>query len=352
MDKNNKYLGEGSFGCVLTPEIKCKGKETVIHKSKGAKNFVSKIFIDKNYYTKEVNASKILKKVDPSGKNILLPYKTCEVSTTDIYKNNEAMQCEELSYYKNNPKHHLYQLIMPYGGIRYDTYFKKNRPTLKDFFHISKPLFEALILLEKKSICQYDIRGANVLVGSNNKAIVIDHSLIIPYKKIYMASNLRRLKKAYYPYPPECIVYYQIYTQQDSLSTFLYTQFDESTHSYGETRYNAYASFIDPGYIKDALTTMHTSFKNIVTKYENANVSTYQNKLYKFITPYANRIDIYSVGMLIVTIFQYINYTGVSKNIKDDFVQFIKKLIEPNVFKRYTPTEAINNFNELLVRLK
>ena len=342
---NDAYLGEGSFGCVLTPQINCTGKETIINKASKSNKTVSKIFIDKEDYDQEIAASRIIKKVDSTGKNILIPYKSCEVKPKDIFKNNQAYKCEKLSY-KNNVQN-LYQLIMPYGGTRYDEYIKINRPTLKAFLSISEPLFKAALLLEEKHICHYDIRGANVLVGTTNKAIVIDHSLIIPYDKIYASTNLRRLKKSYYPYPPECIVYYQIYKYKDNIDNFISDQFNESINSYGEKRYESYKSLINNEQINEALDTVTAKLIVIAKNKE----SIYQHELYTFMTKYANRIDVYSIGMLIVTVYLYIDYSGVSKKLKDEFKTFIKQLIEPNVFERVNPSEAYDNFKKIYNKL-
>ena len=366
---NDAYLGEGSFGCVLTPEIKCTGKETIINKESKSKKTVSKIFINKEDYDQEIMASKIIKKVDSTGKNILLPYKSCEVKPEDILKNNQAYKCDKISY-KNKLKN-LYQLIMPYGGRRYDDYMRQYTPSLKEFMYISEPLFKALILLEEKQICHYDIRGANVLVGSDRKAIIIDHSLIIKFAKLYNSKNLRRLKKSYYPYPPECIVYYQIYKYKANNDDFISTQFDESINSYGEKRYEAYKSLISNDQIDDALNNVTAKLITIVNTNEITNANTneitnantnadnkeeitetaYQRELYTFITKYTNRVDVYSVGMLIVTVYLYIDYSGVSKNLKEEFKTFIKQLIDPNVFKRVSPSEAYENFKKLYSKL-
>ena len=349
---NDKYLGEGSFGCVLKPEVKCSSKENIINKQSNTTEFVSKIFTEKENYEKEVNASKVLKTVDKTGINILLPYKNCETTSEEVFKNNQAANCEDLEYYKNKKTHNLYQLIMPYGGVRYDTYFEHNKPTLKEFFSISEPLFKALLLLEEKQICHYDIRGANVLIGSNKKAIIIDHSLIITYAKLYSFSNLRRLKKSYYPYPPECIAYYKIYTntnKNDSYNDeeFIYNQFNDAINSYGERRHEAYISLINEKTLYTLLNVIIHKLKEIV----KTNKTKYQSKLQEFIEEYANKVDVYSVGMLIVTVYKYINYNNVSKKIKDEFIKFIKQLIDPNVMTRLTPKEAYNEFIKFNTRV-
>ena len=346
----DKYLGEGSFGCVLKPDIKCIANENIINKSyeKNIHNMVSKIFVDKEDFDKEIAASKQLKKADPNGENILLPYKSCDTTSKEIFKNIQANQCEELEYYHNKETHKFYQLIMPYGGTRYDEYFKNYTVTLKEFFNISEPLFKALIDLEKQKICHYDIRGANVLIGNDIKAIIIDHSLIIDYSKLYSAKNLRRLKKSYYPYPPECIVYYKVYNDKENNDNFIEYQFDNAINSYGETRYEAYKSIITTKDIKSGIKKIYTALINIVSSHELS----YQNELHKFMMQYANMVDVYSVGMLIVTVYRYIDYTGVSKSIKDEFIAFIKHLVHPDMFSRLTPKTALNTFNKINARLK
>ena len=350
--KSDKYLGEGSFGCVLTPEVKCKSKDTIINNSSKTQKSVSKIFTEKENYEKEVNASKVLKTVDKTGTNILLPYKSCETTSEEVFKNIQAENCEDIEFYKNKKTHQLYQLIMPYGGVRYDTYFENHKPSLKEFFSISEPLFKALLLLEEKHICHYDIRGANVLIGSNKKAIIIDHSLIITYAKLYNSSNLRRLKKTYYPYPPECMIYYKIYTNNTNNSysdeEFIYNQFSDAINSYGERRYEAYISLINEKTLYTILDIIIYKLKEIV----KTNKTNYESKLHEFMKNYANKLDVYSVGMLIVTIYKYINYNNVSKKIKDEFIIFIKQLIDPNVITRVTPKEAYDIFTKLNAQLK
>ena len=354
MDKNKNdskdtYLGEGSFGCVLKPEIKCTGTVNIINKNskKDPNNMVSKLFMDKEDFNKEIIASKKLKKVDKTGQNILLPYKSCETNSKEIFKNKEATKCEDLELYQNN-NHKVYQLLMPYGGTRYDHYFEYNRISLKEFFSISLPLFKALIDLEKHKICHYDIRGANVLIGSTNKAIVIDHSLIIDYSKLYSEKNLRRLKKSYYPYPPECIVYYKMYIDKDNNDNFIDLQFEDAITSYGHTRHDAYTSIISDTDIHNAIINVSNKLKDIINKHQD----TYKIELYNFMKKYANMVDVYSVGMLIVTVYKFIDYTNVPKNIKNDFMLFIKNLIHPDMFKRLTPVDALDTFNKLNMRLK
>jgi hypothetical protein len=164
---------------------------------------------------------------------------------------------------------------------------------------------------------------------------------------------------SYYPYPPECIIYYQIYKYKANFNDFINTQFDESINSYGEKRYDAYISLISNEQINEALnnvtakliTVANNIANNVANNKEDIKETSYENELYTFMTKYANRLDVYSVGMLIVTVYLYIDYSGVSKNIKDEFKTFIKQLIEPDVFKRVSPLEAYANFKKLYSKL-
>jgi serine/threonine protein kinase len=348
--QRDKYLGEGSYGCVLQPEVKCVKGEISINKATKSSDTVSKLFSDKEDYIKELNAVKLVKKVDTTGTNILLPIKGCETTTEEVFKNNGAYNCEDITYSKNAQTNNIYQLIMPYGGIRYDEYIKKHNIKLKEFFAISESLFKALIALNNKKLCHYDIKGGNVLVN-NKKAIIIDHTLVIPFTNVYTEKNLRRLKYAYYPYPPECIAYYKIYKYKINDDDFVNYQFNETLTGFGERRYNAYKSLIKKETYTNAINNIVVKLENIVKNAANTNKK-YQDDLYDFMTPYANRIDVYSVGMLIVTVYEYIDYSNVNKKIKDEFVAFIKKLIEPDVFTRLTPKEAYEQFTGLYNKLK
>ena len=110
----------------------------------------------------------------------------------------------------------------------------------------------------------------------------------------------------------------------------------------------AYTSLITSTEITVAIDDIRKKLMNIVKMHKN----TYQSELYKFMSEYANRVDVYSVGMLIVTIYQDIDYKGVSKKLQDEFYSFIKNLINPNMFLRFTPKEAYENYNKLYLRLK
>jgi len=119
----------------------------------------------------------------------------------------------------------------------------------------------------------------------------------------------------------------------------------------------AYKSLISNDQINEALNNVTAKLVSIANTNTNAHnkedikETSYQNELYTFMTKYANRLDVYSVGMLIVTVYLYIDYSGVSKNIKDEFKTFIKQLIEPDIFKRVSPLEAYANFKKLYSKL-
>lgn len=341
-----KKLGEGSYGCVVSQPLKCSDKEKIITGKKQLEpNQVAKLFYDKNDYRDEVRLSKLVKKIDPSETKLLIPTSACAVSkhTLENPDNiNAIMKCEKITnqdsehqYYENTNRSTIpdkvWQLKMPYAGVDIDKALDeyKNRITVKSFTKMIIPLFEALILLKEHKLVHQDIKLENVLVNKK-KALLIDFSLMIPFKEVYTLSNYYRLKRKYRPFPPEYYLTSLVMKYGNEIngiepqSALKKTISEKYDHHIEKISY-----YFEPFYTSEELH-QHNEYKSLLTMIlKNTDV----------MRKYANKIDVYSVGTLIADLSKH-HIKSPLTNTK--FVQFMKGLLHPDPRFRTSAEDALN----------
>tara|TARA_B100001540_G_scaffold285914_1_gene279309 strand:- start:356 stop:1399 length:1044 start_codon:yes stop_codon:yes gene_type:complete len=185
-----KYIDEGSYGCVLYPGKRCKDNKKI-------RKSIVKIFKSKRSYEEEVLLHKKIENIFENNKKCIVNIiDNCEKSI-NIYEKENYSKCK--STYKYDEQK-IYQIIYQYGGK--DLVFiseTKNTRFTKIFFSLSN-IFDAIILLNKKNYIHFDIRLPNILYDKNSTKL-IDFGLLLKYSEIkyqYFDSN-----EARFEYPPE-----------------------------------------------------------------------------------------------------------------------------------------------------
>lgn len=336
-----KKLGEGSFGCVVSHPLKCSEPEEFItkkdSKSKDQKE-VGKLFYDKEDFKEEVKLSKLVQKIDPSEKKLLVPISACGVSKQileDKENINAIMKCEritrsdEYKYYNTNtatiPKK-VWQIKMPYAGMEIDKAVEKYKfgITPKILMSMVEPLFEALILLKNNNTVHQDIKISNILVYKK-KAILIDFSLMMPTKNIYSTKNYYRLKRKYRPYPPEYHLVSLVMKYQHEIKTMDKTLKDIIEKQ--EYHIDKIAYYFTPFYTKEELL-------------ENGGLDTLLPMVINNIdsmTEYADKIDLFSIG----TVLAELSLLYMRKPTSNpDYVQLMRGILHPDPRKRFSCENA------------
>ena len=231
--KGGRYIGEGSYGCVIAPSIPCEVKKSKLKsklknkdKTKKSKfnlqniekiqnvhiikNTVSKIIINPNEdTTKELYISKQLKHIDPDQKYFITYEDTCVLkkipndrsnSIRVKYTNNDIDDYIELENKKTDTEHCKIDLslkprniVMQFGGydlnelvnIDISKVFKKMQlkkineielhmiTTYKSIFEQFKMCFKNLLTglykIHQLHIVNKDIKLENILANYNNK---------------------------------------------------------------------------------------------------------------------------------------------------------------------------------------
>ena len=214
-NESNKFLGEGSYGCVYYPGIDCKGK-------KNKKKTITKIQEIHFYSKNEKNIGKYIKRNIKNYKQYFSPViKSCVVKFQIIEKADlNLKKCdtifEDYNYLKNYYEkfgysnssddnnfsdsllRNLKNTIDEQYYLMY-VYYIKNK-TLKDYYNdinifsnfvISllnnfALLLNSLMLLNKVRIVHNDFHVNNILINlKTNKPVIIDFGLSLEIDKCY-----------------------------------------------------------------------------------------------------------------------------------------------------------------------
>jgi serine/threonine protein kinase len=199
-------LGKGTFGCVVSPALKCTDSSIKPDKR------VSKIMRE-NDALDEMQEYKALDKI-PELKKYLLRFPELCNPVNDEKFHKAIKQCQHgriNKVYKNPTTKNISSLLLENGGVSLRDFQTKFRGklTVNDFeiFLTSiKDLFEALIILRKHEYVHQDIKTNNIVYSpKTGKIALIDFGKLTTFKQI--KENCGRSTHAegtsWFNYPPE-----------------------------------------------------------------------------------------------------------------------------------------------------
>jgi serine/threonine protein kinase len=306
----HSVLGEGSFGCVVKPAVPCSGPVKRI--SKRGKSEVGKIFVDAEDFNKELQAAHVVSRIDPSGETILVPSEHCKTHVNEDI----ATSCDA---FRKNHTREGYQLLMPYGGIRLDQYVAdRGTISVKDFIILMLPVAEGIVKLEKHRYCHQDIKVANILVTPQHKAIIIDYSLMKPFKEIYKKTNYHYLHHTYFSYPPEYKSIYYKDSDSNTVTSEILKNIEIHDNGHFIKRF------------KKAWAATSKWIYNDVKQLEK----------------YVNRVDVYSLGTVFVRLSPFI--AEKSGRYRTAFDALVDDMIAINPAKRTTPQKLVDDMKNII----
>lgn len=331
-----RILGEGSFGCVMKPAPKCVGKERRIAKS-NAKVTVSKVFADSADFRYEVAASKKVAKVDPKGKHILVPTSYCDTTYGAVSMHPAADNCELIQDLRfSSPTTKMYQLKMPYGGQRFDKYIKSNTVSLTEFVQHMIHVLEGVQKLQKHGMCHQDLKASNLLIAAGGQAMIIDYSLMLPFQDVYTSKNIGRLRHSYFPYPPEYKIFYLVYRRicDDKQCEDLMPQIMKNLEHYGTDRLQR-------------MVDLHGDIEQYVATFYR-HVLRNKRRLVSTFATYAKKMDVYSVGAIMLDMDKYIDKRKVTAASIRSYYDAISGMTMIDPRKRLSVTQAIKKLKSIV----
>ena len=206
---NPKKIGEGTYGCVHRPSLKCKDNKIISNYN----DKISKIMEDEHAQT-EMQEYVGINRIDPDNMYHIKPQECKPDNNAEMKKS--ILECNlGKEIVKKMDKYKL--IVMKYGGPDLYVFFKNpmvdthmNRERVDKFWIEAVNLFKAVQLFLKNGMIHHDLKPENIVYDENNHSLkVIDFGLLQKRDNIIKESNEGDywLSMIHFNFPPELYFY-------------------------------------------------------------------------------------------------------------------------------------------------
>ena len=379
-----KKIGEGAFGCVVTPPLNCNNKESLnFDPNEHVSNkYVSKLISIKDKYDyddikQELYMNNLLYKIDPDNEYFTTIIDGCILKKTSNNRKDIKFVNKKKSENKSNKcillkKKKNMNLIMRNAGLNLDDiiiyknkYINEKKIIKKNYIDIFYHLLVGLKKIHEADLTHHDIKTDNFamnIIDDIPKVTYLDFG-IMEENSSYLDDNLNNFSTSVYGTPgyiaPDMYVLTTIvyYLSKYSINELLYPQImkkitnnilREIIENEIHYHYTFNLNLITLEYPK---TTIKKTFlknnnyylinKNIIDKiYQYIILNIKNNKLNKLFAKkngLSHKYDIYALG---------VTFFNISKNLNinnKDLSNLLRNMIEPLPYKRYDVKDCINH---------
>ena len=387
-------IGEGGFGCVVSPYIPCSKRELDV-----SKKYISKL-IQSNFreYIEEIKLLNKIKKIDPNNKYLISYEDTCKLNDTDVknrkklsddilmvkYNNigkkkindkftiiNKEVKKEQIEdeYCKFDPRLPYFNQIQIEGGKELKYYFKLPKDDINyklfknNYGYVFKYLLTGLKLLHKNKVVHRDIKPTNILVKIiNNKLLpcFIDFGLSTDFNEEYEIEDIGHRQGTATYIPIDIYIAYKIIKlvyKKDNVFTHL------SLNRLRNEINTIYNSTYKPYYEKIKLNKSFLKFKSSIDEYTLDSSKFYVNsndinkiliklllqyKKGKLLSNHKNHYDGYmykgDIFALGITFKKYYDAFSINDNKLENL---IKHMLQPNPDKRYNVNQCLKSISKI-----
>jgi len=159
---DSKVIQEGSYGCVLSPPLKCKKSKLKSQRT------VGKVIRIKNSKV-ELSLATLVRSIPGYDRYFVISdEEPCDSKNFDAHRAVYGRLCK---VYRTSADSQLTQLISPYAG---STVRNMNLTSSFDFIGAFRHVLEGVSLLNGQGICHFDLHDGNVLVDFRGTFRIID----------------------------------------------------------------------------------------------------------------------------------------------------------------------------------
>lgn len=376
-DKSPNIKGEGTFGCVVEPELPCK---KVIHRTMASSNTktrkVSKI-MNKYDAIHEMDEYDIIQKIDPSYRYFLSPPTQCT-----LYPTNDSIsiiqKCKNKSFKKNTKKQvemeELQMLVMLDAGqslrqienafLQNDYSLQKKKDIAIHFWKYAVPeLLSAILLLQKNRYLHHDLKSENITYDiDSGKIHIIDYGKMVSFKKEILKCTRSLSNKVgrpvmlpHWSYPPDMFLFFgkkmrtkkiqnEIAENIRSGAEYIVKDTDnlrELTRKYIEQINDLISNYI-------SVLTPNTTFdEETVLQMCNYHSNYTIDKNY-LLARYLQTFDIYGLGFGLATMYS-VTHTYLQDELNVDALYVCcEKMLSPSFLIRPTIWELIDEYSQII----
>ena len=368
--KGGEFLGNGTYGCMFAPSLKC-----VNDYFPNQTDDVGKVFSDMDNFNEEYEMSlRVTKNVDPEGELTNKLIKACYPDGSSA----EMRKCPLRSRSNN-----LYQLIYKDKGIDLNGYYKRNKQyNVEDTIKFMYNLLLGIQLLNKNNLAHMDLKEDNTLVTDKNKRLImIDFGLSRELNKVY-TSDIEHIHDHYYQFYPQEFKVYSALIQfvKDKKKwkallqgTLTFNSFKTKIDRYVQNIYKAFKDrLVEEGQISENVNIPQFSEygwydplkrvrrSDIETQY-NTFIRTLYDKLYLvhkkkltipivnayFTEQFAGKLDVFSAGVIMLNNLKHANNTKfLNSELRQNYLGIIRDAINFNPYERDTIQNLVKRFKK------
>jgi serine/threonine protein kinase len=364
--KISQIIGEGKYGCVHKPSLKCKKTRKTIN----YKNKISKI-MKKSEAEIEMKEYNIMEQIDRAHEYYLGAPLQCSPEKTEAAKKS-VKRCDYFSP-KNLDDYRL--LVMDYGGLQLKQFAdkiyhqssenapKKYQKIMRDFWKESRRLFEGVLLLKRKNVIHNDLKPQNIVYDIKKRRLnFIDFGLMM------MTDDIKKMGKSstyyntglHWSYPPEII-----FINKDEFDRVAAGEKGDVQFARREKQFKDFVRDVEDdanGHINYFMEVTEKSFGGQPEKDHNLlemikrHMDEFHTFLFRDIDEYSyedfinsllNTIDTYGLGISLIYVLHrtaYLIPTDVARELNALFLD----MLHFNVFKRIQPEEAGRRFEKII----
>lgn len=325
------FIGEGSYGCVVQPPEPCISREVTNGRSSGPA-VVAKIMTRQNAFEKEWQVAHVAAAIDPKQKHIIYPTMACEIAKPA----GDDPRMHMCDFQDSSAElTHFYQLRMTYGGPDLEKFMKTSTCNGSTFLKIMKSALAGAALFAKAGYCHQDIKANNIVV-KNDRAMLIDNNLSQRLKHLFTKQNARRLNHEYFIHPPE----YRL-----AILTLKLAETDDPD-------FGAYRSIL-----RNISQIGRPEFFSIFHDRTQFQIDALE--CFKWmkgggdLTEYADRMDVYSLGVTVIDMWRHIKFTADERvKLVPKLVDLIRLMTSADPRKRPTPSGAYRRWSAMSKKME
>ena len=345
-----KVVGEGTYGCVHKPPMKCKSENIIKDPT-----IASKLMQDEDARS-EMTEFKLVENADTNKLFHLGKPSRCKVDNTDSNKKamtkctNSSFQPEKIDQYS--------LLLIKYGGLDLDKYGKKvkefsmnavNRRNVENFWLDISRIIYGLKIFNDRGVVHHDVKQQNIVYNEDTgRANFIDFGLMTTKTKIQTESAISDYGFGilHWSFPPEMDLlnvnkFSNAIRGQQSKDAYC----NATNKNLVEKHKYLYHCIIDESaesqQYRDMLQIHLTDFYQMVKSLKKTDYK-------KFVNKCIDTIDVYGAGIALLYVLHR-SKRFLEIELYNELKTLFLSMVNHNVFLRITPNELVTRYENIIL---